>query len=144
MSSFLQKGVAHVLYVINYKRRNTLFDEDILKYLNVTKYVSVYHITNNHLGPNNSIDIQVFVNSLYKAICTIACNRTTIDRSSKDTCLYGVDMSCTQNKCKYNKSMLELTSMDMINSVTIERNLLHCLDIPKRRLQNFAFVVNPI
>ena len=91
----------------------------------------------------NSIDIQVFVSSLYKSICTIACNRTTIDRSSKDTCLYGVDMSCTQNKCKYNKSMLELTSMDMINSVTIERNLLHCLDIPKRRLQNFSFVVNP-
>ena len=97
-----------------------------------------------YFGDNNSIDIQVFVNSLYKAICTIACNRTTIDRSSKDTCLYGVDMSCTQNKCKYNKSMLELTSMDMINSVTIERNLLHSLDIPKRRLQNFAFVVNPI
>ena len=80
----------------------------------------------------------------YKTICTIACNSTTKDTSSKDTCLYGVDMSCTQNKCKYNKSMLELTSMDMINSVTIERNLLHCLDIPKRRLQNFAFVVNPI
>ena len=80
----------------------------------------------------------------YKTICTIACNSTTKDTSSKDTCLYGVDMSCTQNKCKYNKSMLELTSMDMINSVTIERNLLHCLDIPKRRLQNFAFVVNLI
>ena len=135
MSSFLQKGgcTCSICYELQKAKyfvwwRYTKVPECNKKY---------FRWSYNHSNPS-------ICKFFYETICTIACNSTTKDTSSKDTCLYRVDMSCTQNKCKYNKSMLELTSMDMTNSVTIERNLLHCLDIPKRRLQNFAFVVNPI
>ena len=53
-----KKGVAHFRYIMNYKRQNNVFDEDILKYLSVTKNMSVVRFM--------IIEIQLFVNSSIK------------------------------------------------------------------------------